>query len=66
MRLRFFALLPMLALAGCISYSSSPQPVVNVPPACMYGGQPYSPGAKIFPPSSQPLQCRSDGSWFPV
>lgn len=66
MRLRLFALLPMLALAGCISYSSSPPPVVNMPPACMYAGQPYSPGAKINPSNAQPLQCRTDGSWYPL
>jgi hypothetical protein len=31
----------------------------------MYAGQPYSPGAKVYPPNSAPLQCRADGSWYP-
>lgn len=57
-----------LLLSGCISYSSSPAPVapvVPLAPACVYGGQPYSPGARIYPPNSAPLQCRADGSWSP-
>ena len=58
-------LLPALTLTGCISYHSSPQPLVSGPPVCMYAGEPYSPGAKIFPPSSPALVCRGDGSWSP-
>jgi hypothetical protein len=54
-----------LLLSGCISYSSSPPPVVPMAPACVYAGQPYSPGAKVYPPNSAPLQCRADGSWYP-
>lgn len=60
------ALAGALLLTGCISYTSSPQPVVPVVPACLYAGQPYSPGAKIYPPNSPVLQCRSDGSWAPL
>ncbi|HTY69683.1 MAG TPA: hypothetical protein VMH36_23715 [Alphaproteobacteria bacterium] len=57
-------------LSGCISYSSSHQPVPVGPaapmvPACVYAGQPYSPGAMVYPPNSAPLQCRGDGSWYP-
>lgn len=65
MRLRYLTLLPALFLAGCISYSSTPQPVMSMPPSCMYAGEPYSPGAKIYPPNSAALQCRGDGSWYP-
>jgi hypothetical protein len=56
-----------LLLSGCISYTSSPQPAPVVPmaPACVYAGQPYSPGAMVYPPNSAPLQCRGDGSWYP-
>ncbi|MBV8538013.1 MAG: hypothetical protein JO128_20625 [Alphaproteobacteria bacterium] len=54
-----------LVLSGCISYSSAPQPVVPMAPACVYAGQPYSPGAMVYPPNSAPLQCRGDGSWYP-
>ncbi len=60
------ALAGTLLLAGCISYSSSPQPVMPVAAVCLYAGQPYSPGAKIYPPNSPVLQCRSDGSWGPL
>lgn len=60
------ALAGALLLTGCISYSSSPEPVVPMPPTCLYAGQPYSPGAKIYPPNSPALQCRNDGSWVPI
>ena len=65
------AVLPMAAallLSGCISYSSPAPPVMPVAPiaaVCMYAGQPYSPGAKVYPPNSAPLRCRADGSWYP-
>ena len=60
-------LLPTLLVSGCISYSSSPPPVPSTAAiVCLYGGQPYSPGAKVYPPNSAALQCRSDGSWAPL
>ncbi len=65
MRSVVLAVIPALFLAGCITYSSTPQPLISGPPVCMYGGEPYSPGARIYPPSSAPLQCQSDGSWSP-
>ena len=56
-----------LLLSGCISYSSSPSPppVVPMAPACVYAGQPFSPGAVVYPPNSAALQCHADGSWYP-
>src|SRR6185437_1583766 len=64
-RLAAVLLSAMPLLSGCISFSSTPQPVAPLATACMYAGQPYSPGARIFPPNSTPLQCRIDGSWSP-
>jgi hypothetical protein len=71
MRARLVTLLlaPAFLLSGCFSYSSSHQPVVPLTPAspvCVYAGQPYSPGAMVYPPSSAPLRCRGDGSWYPA
>lgn len=62
------AVLLSLPVAGCISYSSSPPPPGPATTAvvCLYAGQPYSPGAKVYPPNSPALQCRGDGSWAPL
>ncbi|HTP81631.1 MAG TPA: hypothetical protein VMQ11_01735 [Alphaproteobacteria bacterium] len=64
-RLVTLSMAPALLLSGCISYSSSPPPVVPMAPACIYAGQPYSPGSVVYPPNSAPLQCHGDGSWYP-
>jgi hypothetical protein len=68
MKLGYAAPAMLLLLAGCFSYSSTktgtpPPPIAAPGPVCVYGGQPYSPGARVVAPGGGLIECRPDGSW---